>query len=303
MVSAGITAMDSVVSCRGLCKRYGAAEVVHELDLSIKQGCCFGLLGPNGAGKSTTLRMILGQSPPSAGLLNVFGMNIQHGGRQVRARSGVVPQADTLDPDFSVIENITVYARYFGLQPKIISARINQLLELVELDERRDDRVSTLSGGMKRRLTIARALVNDPELLVLDEPTTGLDLQARHLIWALIQRLKRDGKTIILTTHYLEEAERLCDELVLIDHCRIVAQGSVQQLLEQHCEQAVVEVRAPLAPRQRQALTALAARVEFSGDTTYIYADDSSKLFEQIEDLGLEPVSYTHLTLPTNREV
>ena len=288
---------DALIRCKGLCKSFGKLTVVHDLNLAIRAGSCFGLLGPNGAGKSTTLRMILGQSPPSDGVLEVFGKDIRHHGRDIRARTGVVPQADTLDPDFSVIENITIYARYFGLRPDVMQHEIEELLNLVELSDRRHSRVSTLSGGMKRRLTIARALVNDPELLVLDEPTTGLDPQARHLVWALIHGLKRSGKTIILTTHYLEEAERLCDNLVLIDHGHAVARGSTKELIATHCEKAVVEIRDTLNPLQKQAIEHVATRLEYSGDTTYAYTSDSTRLATAIDDLKLEQVLHRHATL------
>ena len=291
------SAGDVLIKCKGLCKSFGDLTVVHDLDLAITAGTCFGLLGPNGAGKSTTLRMILGQSPPSGGVLEVFGKDIRHHGRDIRARTGVVPQADTLDPDFSVIENITIYARYFGLRPDVMRHEIDELLNLVELSDRRHSRVSTLSGGMKRRLTIARALVNDPELLVLDEPTTGLDPQARHLVWALIHGLKRSGKTIILTTHYLEEAERLCDNLVLIDHGHVVARGTTQELIATHCEKTVLEIRNTLDPLQKQTIQNAATRLEYSSDTTYAYADDPTALTTAINRLGLEQVLHRHATL------
>ena len=291
------SAGDALIRCKGLCKSFGKLTVIHDLDLAIPAGTCFGLLGPNGAGKSTTLRMILGRSPPSDGVLEVFGKDIRHHGRDIRARTGVVPQADTLDPDFSVIENITIYARYFGLRPDVMQHEIDELLNLVELSDRRHSRVSTLSGGMKRRLTIARALVNDPELLVLDEPTTGLDPQARHLVWALIHGLKRSGKTIILTTHYLEEAERLCDNLVLIDHGHVVARGATKELIATHCEKTVLEIRNILDPLQKQTIENAATRLEYSGDTTYAYADDPTILTTAIDRLGLEQVLHRQANL------
>ena len=208
---------DAVVQIEGLVKRYNGREVVRGISLSIPRGRCFGVLGPNGAGKTTTLRMLLGQSPRNGGRVTVFGLPIPEQTRAVRRRAGVVPQADNLDPDFTVAENLRIYGSYFGLPAKALDASIRELLDFVELADRADTPINTLSGGMKRRLTIARALINDPELIVLDEPTTGLDPQARHLIWSRLRALRDRGKTLLLTTHYMEEAERLCDELVFLD--------------------------------------------------------------------------------------
>ena len=220
------------MEARRLVKRFGAATVVDGIDLRVPRGGCFGLLGPNGAGKTTTLRMILGQSPPSGGELTVLGEAMPAAGRRVRARIGVVPQDDNLDPDFTVMENLRVYASYFPrparepLEPFLMS-----LLDFVALADRAQDRIQSLSGGMRRRLVIARALVNDPELLILDEPTTGLDPQIRHLIWARLRELGNHGTTVLLTTHYMEEAERLCDRLAIIDHGRILAEDSPRRLV------------------------------------------------------------------------
>ena len=233
-----------VVVARGLEKRFGAKTVVDGIDLRVPRGGCFGLLGPNGAGKTTTLRMILGHSPPSGGELVVLGEPMPAAGRRVRARIGVVPQEDNLDPDFTVLENLRVYASYFPrparepLEPFLMS-----LLEFVALADRAGDRIQALSGGMRRRLVIARALVNAPDLLILDEPTTGLDPQIRHLIWARLRELKSHGTTVLLTTHYMEEAERLCDRLAIIDHGRILAEDAPRTLVAGEVEPNVIEVR------------------------------------------------------------
>ena len=241
---------EHVVEARRLVKRFGAQTVVDGIDLRVPRGGCFGLLGPNGAGKTTTLRMILGHSPPSGGELTVLGEPMPAAGRRVRARIGVVPQDDNLDPDFTVMENLRVYASYFPrparqpLEPYLMS-----LLDFVALADRADDRIQALSGGMRRRLVIARALVNDPEMLILDEPTTGLDPQIRHLIWSRLRELKERGTTVLLTTHYMEEAERLCDRLAIIDHGRILAEDAPRTLVAGEVEASVIEVRTgPAAP-------------------------------------------------------
>jgi len=273
-----------IIAARGLIKRFGDHVAVDGIDLGVAAGLCFGLLGPNGAGKTTTLRMILGQSPPTAGTLRVFDQPIPEATRRVRARIGVVPQLDNLDPDFTVAENLRVYASYFGLGAEDVGERMDRLLAFAGLGERRDTRIEQLSGGMKRRLTIARALVNDPELLILDEPTTGLDPQARHLIWSRLRELRRAGKTLLLTTHFMEEAERLCDELVIMDAGRILSQGSPRALIHRHVEAHVVEV--PRAASEfRSRLDGLDGyRLEALGDTTYLYADDARPLLHRLED-------------------
>ena len=233
-----------VVEARRLLKRFGAKTVVDGIDLRVPRGGCFGLLGPNGAGKTTTLRMILGHSPPSGGELTVLGRPMPASARVVRAGIGVVPQEDNLDPDFTVMENLRVYANYFPrrarepLEPFLLS-----LLDFVALADRAGDRIQSLSGGMRRRLVIARALVNDPELLILDEPTTGLDPQIRHLIWARLRELRHHGTTVLLTTHYMEEAERLCDRLAIIDHGRILAEDAPRRLVAGEAEPSVIELR------------------------------------------------------------
>ena len=266
--------------CKGLRKVYGDLEAVSGLDLDIPRGNCFGLLGPNGAGKTTTLRMLLGQSPRTSGVLSVFGKSIESNLREIRQRTGIVPQADNLDPDFTVSENLRIYGLYFRITSSVLEQRIPKLLKLVELDHRAKDRISTLSGGMKRRLILARALINDPDLLLFDEPTTGLDPQARHMIWSQIHRLKRNGKTILITTHYMEEAERLCDEIVIIDHGKLITQGAPKDLIRIHCQKEVLEIRGELPDRLFTELGYQRSRFEQAGDTYYLYSDDPTELLE-----------------------
>jgi lipooligosaccharide transport system ATP-binding protein len=274
-----------VVHCRDLCKKFGNSTAVADLSFDIRPRTCFGLLGPNGAGKTTTLRMLLGQSPRSGGILEVFGEDINDGRRQIRQRTGIVPQADNLDPDFTVRENLSMYGSYFRLDPKVLGERIPGLLDMVGLWPRADDRISTLSGGMKRRLTLARALVSDPQLLVLDEPTTGLDPQARHMIWSLIHQMKRAGKTILLTTHYMEEAERLCDELIVIDEGSLLAQGSPAELIRQHCESDVLEIRGAVSEIRTETLPDH-WRTEKAAESLFIYADDAQPLMDFSQNLA-----------------
>ena len=271
---------DPIIMCKGLRKVYGDLEAGSGLDLDIPRGNCFGLLGPNGAGKTTTLRMLLGQSPRTSGVLSVFGESIESNLREIRQRTGIVPQADNLDPDFTVSENLRIYGLYFRITSSVLEQRIPKLLKLVELDHRAKDRISTLSGGMKRRLMLARALINDPDLLLFDEPTTGLDPQARHMIWSQIHRLKRNGKTILLTTHYMEEAERLCDEIVIIDHGKLITQGAPKDLIRIHCQKEVLEIRGELPDRLFTELGYQRSRFEQAGDTYYLYSDDPTELLE-----------------------
>ena len=272
-----------IISARKLTKRFGDYCAVDAIDFEIAPGRCFGFLGPNGAGKTTTLRMAMGLTPVSSGELTIFGLAVQQHAAKIRARTGIIPQADNLDPDFSVEENLAVYASFFGLAGPEIDARIDTLLDFVSLGERRKAKPDALSGGMQRRLTIARALINEPELVVLDEPTTGLDPQARHVIWGRLTELKTRGKTLLLTTHYMEEAERLCDELVIMDHGRILAQGSPRDLIEQHVETDVIEVRG-----QGDTLHELArqsgCRLEQMGNSLYCYTQDPAPLIEQLKD-------------------
>lgn len=268
--------VDLAIHIQGLVKCYAGRRVVDGLDLCVPRGVCFGLLGPNGAGKTTTLRMLLGLTPPTAGQLSVLGLPMPKSVRAVRARMGVVPQADTLDPDFTVEENLYVYARYFGLGPAEVKARVEALLDFAQLKERRKDRVEQLSGGMKRRLTLARALINNPELVILDEPTTGLDPQARHLLWGRLEALRARGTTLLLTTHFMDEAERLCDALVVMDHGRILDQGSPRELIARHVEPEVIEVRGLVPESALPFSLPPSCRVERHGGSLLLYTQDSS---------------------------
>ena len=290
--------MSSVVQITGLRKQYNGREVVRGIDLNVSAGRCFGLLGPNGAGKTTTLRLLLGQSPVSGGEIRVFGLPIPQAGRAVRARTGVVPQADNLDPDFTVAENLRVYGRYFGIRLATLATRIAELLAFVGLTERADARIATLSGGMKRRLTIARALINDPELVVLDEPTTGLDPQVRHMIWGRLRDLRQAGKTLLLTTHYMEEAERLCDELVIMDQGRILEQGAPAALIKKHAEPEVIEVRGEEQLARQVLASSGEGRFEVVGDTYYYYTRDARAVVKRLENM----VGLTFLHRPSNLE-
>ena len=235
-----------VILARGLAKAYGPVEAVRGIDLDVPTGSCIGLLGPNGAGKTTTMRMIMGLATPTAGELLVFGIPAHALPRDARRRIGLVPQDNNLDPDLSVRQNLEVYGRYFGLPRQTIAERVPALLEFMQLSEKVDQGVSELSGGMKRRLVIARALISAPELVILDEPTTGLDPQARVLIWRQLLSLKREGRTLLLTTHYMDEAQRLCDRIVIMDHGRILDQGSPADLIGRHVKGHVFEVQKPL---------------------------------------------------------
>ena len=272
-----------VISARGLTKRFGDQRAVDGIAFDIYPGRCFGFVGPNGAGKTTTLRMTMGLTPPSSGTLSVFGLPVTGNAPAIRARVGIVPQADNLDPDFTVEENLQIYASYFGLAGEQVTSRIKALLEFVSLIDRRTAKTDTLSGGMRRRLTIARALINDPELVVLDEPTTGLDPQARHVIWGRLSELKARGKTLLLTTHYMEEAERLCDELVIMDQGRILAQGSPRQLIERHVEAEVIEVRGEKGDAFLQLAESSGCRMERMGSSIYCYSQQFAPLIETLK--------------------
>src|SRR4051812_9242508 len=260
-----------LIHARGLTKRFGDFVAVDGIDFAVARGETFGFLGPNGAGKSSTMRMIGAVSPVSGGELRVFGLDPETHGPEIRARLGVVPQQDTLDLELTVLENILVYGRYFALPRDLVRARARELLEFVQLDERSDSRVEPLSGGMKRRLTIARALVNEPDLILLDEPTMGLDPQARHALWDRPYRLKQRGVTLVLTTHYMDEAEQLCDRLVVMDRAKIVAEGSPRELIDRYTQREVVELRFPGgAERLNGQLDGLGARVEVLADRILI---------------------------------
>jgi len=279
-----------LLEARALRKRYGAQWVVDGLSLHIGPGECLGLIGPNGAGKTTTLRLCLGLSAPDDGQIRYFAR--QGGGAQampadalaIKARLGVVSQFDSLDPDFSCAENLRVFGRYFGLPRAVIESRVAPLLEFAALTHKADVRPSELSGGMRRRLSLARALVNDPDLLLLDEPTTGLDPQARHLMWERLQRLLQQGKSILLTTHFMDEAERLCHRLVVIDHGRKIAEGRPRALIAEHLEPEVVEVYGQGALALAESpLTALAERTEVSGETVFFYTHRARQLLQALE--------------------
>ncbi|HSC15658.1 MAG TPA: ATP-binding cassette domain-containing protein [Gammaproteobacteria bacterium] len=273
-----------VLRVTGLRKRYGNAEVVAGTSLAIARGECFGLLGPNGAGKTTTLRLCLGLIDPDGGSIELMGRPVPADARAARERVGVVPQHDNIDPDFTVAENLLVYGRYFGLADADVRRRIPGLLEFAGLAGRADAKIQALSGGMKRRLTLARALVNDPELVFMDEPTTGLDPQARHLIWERLRSLVAQGKTIVLTTHFMDEAERLCDRLAIMDRGRIVAAGAPRELISRNIEPQVVEVYGDGAPDWAGGNGArLSERCEASGETVFCYTRDAASLIAELE--------------------
>jgi lipooligosaccharide transport system ATP-binding protein len=290
---------DVVLRVDGLRKRYGDNEVVRGLSFTINRGDCFGLLGPNGAGKTTTLRCCLGLIDPDGGTITMVGQPVPKHGREARIRVGVVPQMDNLDPDFTVRENLLIYGGYFGLPRDVLEARIPELLEFAGLSSKRDVGIRTLSGGMKRRLTLARALVNDPELLILDEPTTGLDPQARHLIWDGLRQLLSQGKTILLTTHFMDEAERLASRLAVIDHGIMIASDTPRALLAKHVEPEVVEVYGDEAKAWADIHgRRLSKRMEISGETAFAYASDPQPM---LADLATRSgVRYLHR--PANLE-
>ncbi|MET8351881.1 MULTISPECIES: ABC transporter ATP-binding protein [unclassified Micromonospora] len=282
-----------LIQARGLVKRFGDFTAVAGIDVEVRSGEAFGFLGPNGAGKSSTMRMVGCISPPSGGELRILDMDPVRDGPAIRARLGVCPQLDNLDPELTVRENLTVYARYFGISRRVARERAAELLDFVQLSERADSKVEPLSGGMKRRLTIARALVNDPEIVLLDEPTTGLDPQARHLVWERLFRLKQQGVTLVLTTHYMDEAEQLCDRLVVMDGGRIVAEGSPRALIEQHSTREVVELRFAAESQEPFAgkLDGLGERVEVLPDRVLLYVPDGDAAVAEVAALGLSPAN------------
>ncbi|HEX9976994.1 MAG TPA: ABC transporter ATP-binding protein [Acidimicrobiia bacterium] len=284
---------EPLVSAEHLSKRFGDLVAVDDIDFHVRRGEVFGFLGPNGAGKSSTMRMIGAVSPISGGTLSVLGMDPATDGARIRARLGVVPQDNNLDEELTVYENLLIYGRYYGLSRKVINERIDELLKFAQLDERRKSRVEPLSGGMKRRLTIARGLINTPELLILDEPTTGLDPQARHLLWDRLYRLKQEGVTLIITTHYMDEAEQLCDRLVIMDRGKIVAEGSPRALISQHSTREVLELRFPVGTQQEHAATldGMATRTEILPDRVLLYTDDADRTSEEVHGRGIIPES------------
>jgi lipooligosaccharide transport system ATP-binding protein len=276
--------VEPLVFARGLTKRFGDFTAVDSVDFDVLPGRAFGFLGPNGAGKTSTMRMIACSSPVTSGELRVIGMDPRTQAREIKARLGVVPQIDNLDTELTVRENLEMYARYFDIPGDVARRRADELLEFVQLDERAKDQVEPLSGGMKRRLTIARSLINEPELVILDEPTTGLDPQARHLLWERLYQLKRRGATLIITTHYMDEAEQLCDRLVVMDKAKIVAEGSPRELIDQHSTREVLELRVTDAVRDHLngRLDGLADRIEELPDRLLLYTTDGEQTLDQV---------------------
>jgi lipooligosaccharide transport system ATP-binding protein len=284
---------EPLISARGLVKRFGDFTAVDGIDVDVRRGEAFGFLGPNGAGKSSTMRMVGCVSPPTAGVLRILGRDPDRDGPAIRARLGVCPQLDNLDIELTVRENLTTYARFFGIPRKVARRRADELLDFVQLSERADSKVEPLSGGMKRRLTIARALVNEPEIVLLDEPTTGLDPQARHLVWERLFRLKQQGVTQVLTTHYMDEAEQLCDRLVVMDGGRIVAEGSPRALIERYSTREVVELRFSAESQDVFAdkLAGLGERLEVLPDRILLYVADGDDAVDEVQRRALRPAS------------
>ena len=284
---------EPLVTARGLVKRFGEFVAVDGIDFDIGRGDSYGFLGPNGAGKTSTMRMIACMSPVSAGTLRVLGRDPDRDGPEIRARIGLVPQDDTLDLELTVLDNLLVYGRYFDLPRRLIRERADELLDFVQLSERARDRVESLSGGMRRRLTIARSLVSEPELLILDEPTTGLDPQARHLLWDRLYRLRRRGVTLIITTHYMDEAEQLCERLAVMDRGRFAAEGAPQELIAQYSTREVVELRFGTTEPEHVAdrLDGIAQRREVLPDRILLYSDDGDATLGRVHRLGLNPES------------
>ena len=289
-----VSAVQPLVHARGLVKRFGSSTAVAGIDFDLQRGEAFGFLGPNGAGKSSTMRMIGCVSPPSAGELTVLGLDPVADGREIRSRLGVVPQEDTLDSELTVRENLLIYGRYFGLPRDVIQERTARLLDFVELTDRAGDQVEPLSGGMKRRLTIARSLINEPDILLLDEPTTGLDPQARHAVWDRLFRLKQQGVTLVLTTHYMDEAEQLCDRLVVMDAGKIAAGGTPRELIERYSTPEVLELRFDPADHEQAAeklAEVPAQRQEVLADRVLLYVEDGDSALAAVREHGVEPMT------------
>ena len=282
---------EKLIVARGLTKTYGDFVAVDGIDFEVAKGESFGLLGPNGAGKSTTMRIIGATSVRTSGTLTILGNDPEVNGPQIRAHLGVVPQQDNLDVELTVSENIFIYGRYFGLSSSFINKKIPELLEFAQLEEKKDTKVQALSGGMKRRLTIARSLVSEPDILMLDEPTTGLDPQARHILWDRLFRLKEQGVTLIITTHYMDEAEQLCDRLVVMDKGKIMAENSPAQLIKDYSTKEVLEVRFGSDRNQEmiEVLRPLAERIEVLPDRILLYAEDGEQILERIAAKGIHP--------------
>lgn len=281
-----------VIAARAITKRFGDFEAVRGIDFEVARGECFGFLGPNGAGKSSLMRMVSSVSPVTSGELRIFGLDPTADGPAIRARMGVVPQTDNLDQELTVEENLIIYGRYFDLARSQCRERARELLDFVKLADRADSRVEPLSGGMKRRLTIARSLMNRPELLLLDEPTTGLDPQARHVLWERLYQLKEQGVTLVLTTHYMDEAEQLCDRLVVMDHGLIVAGGTPRGLIEEHATREVLELRLAVDDRSgvAQHIGDLAVRVEDLPDRVLVYTPDGDEALARLRAAGVHPL-------------
>ncbi len=285
--------MSNLVEARNLTKHFESLVAVDAIDFDVHEGEAFGFLGPNGAGKSSTMKMIGAVSPLTAGTLQVLGMDPARDGPKIRARLGVVPQEDNLDQELSVYENLLIYGRYFGLPKGVIDARAAELLAFAQLEDRRQSLVEPLSGGMKRRLVIARALINQPDLLLLDEPTTGLDPQARHLLWDRLYRLKQQGVTLIITTHYMDEAEQLCDRLVIMDKGKIAAEGAPRDLIDRYATREVLELRFPVGAQavQAQQLGEIAKEIEVLPDRVLLYTDDADLAHARVLEAGFAPES------------
>jgi lipooligosaccharide transport system ATP-binding protein len=281
----------ALIHARDLTKRFGDFTAVDEVSFDVAAGEAFGFLGPNGAGKTSTMRMIAAVSPRTGGQLTVLGTDPDENGPRIRSRLGVVPQLDTLDTELTVLENLLIYGRYFDLSYAEARRRATELLEFVQLADRSTSLVEPLSGGMKRRLTIARSLINEPQLLLLDEPTTGLDPQARHLVWDRLYRLKQQGTTLVLTTHYMDEAEQLCDRLVVMDKAKIVAEGSPRELIERYSTREVLELRFPVGVQEtlNGKLDGLGERIEHLPDRVLVYASDGEEVAEAVHERGLQP--------------
>ncbi len=284
---------EPLIRARGLTKRYGDFEAVAGIDFEVRKGESFGFLGPNGAGKSSTMRIIAATSKRSGGTIDILGKDPDTSGPEIRAHLGVVPQADNLDTQITVEENLYIYGRYFGLSRTFIRKKIEELLEFAQLEEKRDTKVEALSGGMKRRLTIARSLISEPEILMLDEPTTGLDPQARHILWDRLFRLKELGVTLLITTHYMDEAEQLCDRLIVMDKGKIMAEASPQELIRIYSTKEVLEVRFGSDRNQALAdqLTSLCERIEVLPDRILMYSEDGEELLERVYKQGLHPIT------------
>ncbi|HEX5086762.1 MAG TPA: ABC transporter ATP-binding protein [Nocardioides sp.] len=286
-----------MISARGLRKSFGDFEAVKGIDVEVRRGEAFGFLGPNGAGKSSTMRMIAAVSPVSGGELRILGMDPAVDGPAIRGRLGVCAQEDNLDVELNVRDNLYIYGRYFGLPKAVVNERVDELLDFVQLTEKATSKVEDLSGGMKRRLTIARSLVNRPDVLLLDEPTTGLDPQARHVLWDRLFRLKQSGVTLVITTHYMDEAEQLCDRLVVMDKGLIVAEGSPLDLIRQHSTREVAELRFGVAEQGEthdalaEKVADLGDRVEVLPDRLLVYTDDGDRVIARVHERGLQPVA------------